>query len=862
MARSGSVSQLPQGSARRHGVLGDARGKNGASGSASPPIDDRPRLRLVVTRGRLGVELEAPFALGPLVVGELGVGLPEVRFPVDLTGGVTAFRNRRGELERLTVEVRPAVSRWARAALAGLLDPGTPELLLAPTEDGFLVGVRGESSALAFEVLVGCAEDVVQLVPVQARGLGLGATPAQLALQALSVLTRPYGAQQGGAVVVRGVAKAISRALLPLAGMRAPSTAGLAWSRPSISSEGLRLSASTEGAKAPPSARVVSAVELARLVAAAEEALIRGRLEDARREYLAALERAPRHPEIVRRICELDRVAGGRAATALDLLSELGPAVDEGALGAELLSGSGARDAARVAFERAGEAEVFGPLAALAHARAAELCGDDDAGLRAIDEAIARAPGWDALRWRRFMLRIARGDEKGAKADVEHLEAAAHGAENRHLVLRRAGDTLLRARFLPLAAEIFERALRYLPESLDAVAGLGRTLFDMAQGRRALELFSRAVAIAERRGIVAHSLTIELGKALAAVADDRPAAISHVRSVPALVAQAVEARACEGRWRAELGDHVGASEAYARMADEIDRVLPALVEAALPGEGRALEERDAAGTYGTRRDAASATATWLEEAARFEATERRDLHAAKRLLGVALRLVPTRRSLGSRFREVSEALERLAAAPGTPSRGVPRGAPAHAVSQVAPFHAVSQVAPSHADDAMSSSPPASSPPAASPAPDSELSASSPPSESSLPESDSRESDSPESSPPAPSSPGRMLPVIELPSLAPSGDEDDERLVEELSERLRGDPNNADVVRRLAAALERLGRDHELLALLAARIEEGGEPPARELIPLRGAVLARLRDQALAEGRGGEAELYALMLARD
>jgi hypothetical protein len=63
-------------------------------------------------------------------------------------------------------------------------------------------------------------------------------------------------------------------------------------------------------------------------------------------------------------------------------------------------------------------------------------------------------------------------------------------------------------------------------------------------------------------------------------------------------------------------------------------------------------------------------------------------------------------------------------------------------------------------------------------------------------------------------------------------------------------------------LTRLGRDLELLALLSARLEEGGEAERADLLPRRREVLARLAEVARAEGRASEAELYELMADSD
>src|SRR5690348_17286847 len=75
-------------------------------GAAPRPPDDRPVLRLAVSKGALAIELGEPFALGPLRVTELVIRLSGIRFPVDLSGGVARFRHRRGELARLALEAQ------------------------------------------------------------------------------------------------------------------------------------------------------------------------------------------------------------------------------------------------------------------------------------------------------------------------------------------------------------------------------------------------------------------------------------------------------------------------------------------------------------------------------------------------------------------------------------------------------------------------------------------------------------------------------------------------------------------------------------------------------------------------------------
>jgi len=97
------------------------------------------------------------------------------------------------------------------------------------------------------------------------------------------------------------------------------------------------------------------------------------------------------------------------------------------------------------------------------------------------------------------------------------------------------------------------------------------------------------------------------------------------------------------------------------------------------------------------------------------------------------------------------------------------------------------------------------------------------------------------------------------------DEDEVTLelrAEQLSERLRADPNDALAVAELAALLELLGRDHELLALLSARIDEVSGAEREALVGQRRAVLGRLIGAASEAGRDEEASLYQLMLDRN
>ncbi len=747
----------------------------GSSGAeAKPRPTDRPVLLLSVQRGTLSIELDASFAVGPLVVEDLALALPSVRFPVDLTGGVTRFRHRRGVLTRLGVSVRTEeLAAFVAPRLRGLLGEGTPEIGIVATDVGLRVGLRLDRAALAFDVVVAPNERDVRLVPERARGVGLGAPPHVLALRALAEVCRSFGRLAGSAVILPDAVASLVRHVMPAAGARAPSVRGTRWEAPAAEEGSLSLRTDATGAPPALSAAAIRAIEQADLTADADAIAASGDLEEARRRYLLALERAPRHPEISSRLAWIDIVAGQRAEAALSTLVDAIPAIDAGLLGGALLAAIGDEGGAIAAFSRAAHAEAFGPLAALVWIEVARIAPELGQRLDALDQAVARSPMLEDARWARIVARLDVGDAQGARTDAEHLEAAARGPEARHRIWSRAADAFLARGYVAEARMLFERALRYAPDSPEAALGLALSLRAAGEGRRALDLLARAASLAARQGRTLPSVEIELARGLVDHASDRPAAIARVRAIPPGLLQTAEARSLEGRWRAELGDLAGASLALARLRDAAESVSP------------------------DDPDRAAAVAVMLVEAADIEENARGDLRAAQRHLGVALRLRPRDRQIGAAFRRIATELGRVAPPP--------------------------------------------SPKVAAP-----------------------EEDVPPSvrSPVSTPSPSLVEPAQPLEDTPFEDEEADEILVERLTDKLRANPNDHEVALRLADALARLGRDLELLALLSARIEEGGDDVRYELGPRRRGVLARLAETARAEGRPSEAELYEMMGASE
>ena len=93
---------------------------------APPRPKDKPSLLLSVNRGTLSIELDQSFALGPVLVDKLALSLPNVRFPVDLSGGVTRLRHKRGALTQLGLSC--ALPDVAALALSARTGDGLPAL--------------------------------------------------------------------------------------------------------------------------------------------------------------------------------------------------------------------------------------------------------------------------------------------------------------------------------------------------------------------------------------------------------------------------------------------------------------------------------------------------------------------------------------------------------------------------------------------------------------------------------------------------------------------------------------------------------------------------------------------------------------
>lgn len=764
----------------------------GTSPSGAPPAlalqpelgDGRVPLRLTATRGALGIELYEPIEVGPLELTGLSATLPGLRFPVDLSGGVPVFRHRRGELERLEIALSfSRMSSWLTPRLRDVVGALERAPTLWAVPQGIAVGLSGSRGALAFELSWAPQQGDARFVLSRVRGAGLDAPALGHALHAVDTMFAGFAERRGRVVTLASVAARLTRAVLPAVGARAPATSRVRFGE--LETEADEVRAVLDSAFEPPAlhAGAARALELAALTAEADDALASGDLDRARAGYVAALERAPRHPEITQLIGEIDLFAGGRAEAALGLIVETLPAARSGWVGAELLARTGDTDGAREAIAHLVQSEPFAPLSALLWLRLAELEGSATERLTALDRAVAAAPGLARVRWERLRARVELGDVAGALADGEHLEAGALGASARHAACARAARLLLERGFVKDAGRLFERALRYVPDDAVATAGLARSLMEAGKSQRAFALLARAVALSERTGRTDADALVDMARLLATDLDDLPQAIARVRQVQHGSPRAIEAAALEAGWRAALGDVAGASLAWARLRDRVE-LSPEPPEQAVE---------------------------WLMEAARFERETQRDVLAAERHLAVALRVAPRDRRVAAQYREVAAVVAARA------RRERERSAPEPADG---------------AKPGLDTLPPG--PPSAA-----EQLAAEPPVE--------------------PLSLDTFAPPEDVESDA-GADPRELDLAERLEAAVRQNPGDEVLAFELADVLFRLGRDHELLALLSARMDGVSERRRGDLRARIAQVLTRLLTRATREGRLAEATLYRARLA--
>jgi len=811
----GSRGSQSRGSHGSRSAAGRGAGRN----VETPPAT----LRLAIGKAGVGLELESPTTVGGVRIAALTTTFRGVKFPVDVSGGVAKFRHRRGELQRIEVEIAArSLERWMAPRLAGILSTRSPDVWVAVGEGAATVCMSIErdeerdeerehdrapshdraarmsalAPALAFDVHALFDEESAVLVVANARGSHLAGTATAIALAAVEALVGEFAERHGSLFVVRDAARTLAGSFLPEAGARIPATEGVMWNLSARDGDTWFFQAERGAIPSPPTDAAVRARATAALLREGDDALVGGDLERARAAFVSTLERAPRHDEIVRRIVEIDARTPGREEALLALIGEsadmphapraphVPPAA--GTVRGELLAAMGDVPSAMAHLERTAHAEPAPALASRAFERAASLAGDAALAAHWLDHALARWPRSVGARWARVRARLTLGRIEEAIADVAHLEALARGARAKHAVWVRAGYAFQAAGLGSRARAIFERALRYEPDDARALAGLGEALVSEGAAARGVAVLTRALGLLQSRGESPGSLLLVLARAFAERLDDAPTAIAHASSIAPEAPEAPVARGLEGRWRAQLGDVVGASLAFARMREMASALAPTPVSLDAVAPASALPR----GAPGDRASLLATVVELLREGADVEVQQRGDPLAAQRHLAIALRLAPHDGSVQAAYRAAGASiLARSSPASEREPAWEEADAPASEVT----------VAPAH------------------------------------------------------ESPARLDPFADA-----GEDADDAHLsarADELGRRVQADPRDEAAASELAQVLEALGRGHELLALMMGRLEDAPAERRPELVLRVRAVLERLADAAARAGRMDEATLY-------
>jgi len=574
-----------------------------------PPIQGGPEasLQLAIGREGVGLELSRSLELGPVTLLHARSRMIGVGFPLDVSGGVDRFRHRRTTLEAigLAVEHGPA-ERWLSSLSEGLIARGACEVRVAwvaPPDVGVGESAPEREERLVWSsgnVRIELASDRVLLacdlafaprgsgmtfIAHRVRAIGTVRAPSAIVGALLVRIARVLeGEARGLRLDLGDPSKAAAMHAFVTRGARIPAREELVVTRTSAEVERFVIEMRRGETPAAPSSVFVALDELDRFVGDADAALVAGDHEGAREGYVRALDRAPRHRAILTRLAEIDATVGERAEAALSWLRDAQKgrtrrALDGNDLGRTLIAAAmhertGARGRARGAWERAGqEAWDRGEprLAARAFSRAAAVCSDEDPMLAALlDRSLAADPTETEARWRRAGMLVRLGEDTRALEDVQHLEAQAKGREARRRTLMRAASLWHLAGRPDRAVPAWERALRYTPEDRAIVAGLGTALLAGGETARGIGLLAHAITLP---GDVAGRapILLELARALAERVGDLPSAIARTREVGNDDPHFAWARALEGACRLQLGDQVGAEQAYAAAADTVER---------------------------------------------------------------------------------------------------------------------------------------------------------------------------------------------------------------------------------------------------------------------------------------------------
>jgi tetratricopeptide (TPR) repeat protein len=544
-----------------------------------------PAFELSFVDGRGVIGLREPLALGPLALHELELEIPDLRFPVDISGGVRLFRHKRCALRRaelrLDVELLGA---WLeqRASGAGLalsgfklrLHPGGLFELDGVVQLGGGPSPQIDAARTAEFLFRGRIEPLLdgglRVRLLELRFFGPFPLPAPLVANGLLVAlgARP-GAPEGSAgaspfaaslvgcceVDVNPLAVALLHGVAP-AGWRLPERDGAPLAPPLSEQASLRLSYGGDDAlgQAPRSARYIEQLGAGpELFADEERLLLESSPAAALEAYEARRSEQPKHPFAAERalalalsdpdhddetlalaarielhLPELPGLAATRAIVALRR-EEHHEAATQLRLAATLASVRGYPREELLARRAAGRAALAGgdPAAVDDYQRVLALDPDDGEALLLLGRLYAEQGDWQQLvTIRERQVELCKSPEARANALIALGELF-----RVHLDLHGA------------AKERFEQALQIDQRNEAALRGLLETCIEADEPRQGLEALDRLCELAAERADSVGELPLELRAAALLTHLDQPAeALRRVERALQLDARSVDAR--------------------------------------------------------------------------------------------------------------------------------------------------------------------------------------------------------------------------------------------------------------------------------------------------------------------------------
>lgn len=471
-------------------------------------------LRLGLSRGGLGVELNHPLQVGPVSVEQFEWSLPGLDYPLDLSGGVKQFLDRRGQFERAVVRLRPSELGRALSERAPTLlgEPATCRIRAFADEATIAVTLWSDSVVLVFELVLVSAVELRWVIHA-ARGHGLDRPPLEVASSFLREVTEPLAAPttphfDGRSLSCARLLDSLALEFMPGLGGRVPEVEGVQLTGLESDRGDLVLSLERHGEPSSVSGLAVRLAGLADALLAGDRALLLGDREGARALYLEALEGSPTTPEILFELAQLDAMMGERNESARLLLERArerlalrgetdglarGDDALYSALEAQLFERTGAEERAAELWRRAAEGEGDPVLSAFYLERAAELSSDPEERLELLRHALERAPQLKSPRWKRVTAILEKDDPSPralelARADVEQLHASAQGSEAKATVLERAAELFAARGHGQVAIAWLRQALVLEPDRTGTKIALGQRLLDAGEEARAVDL--------------------------------------------------------------------------------------------------------------------------------------------------------------------------------------------------------------------------------------------------------------------------------------------------------------------------------------------------------------------------------------